>query len=135
MLRIGVLFISQTWLYSFCACVRNTPKIVAFVIGKMKLVSFSLFLDAFPPRPKMPFTYVVYDYSEMSLSKVHLGSRGGGGGGGKASKNKLKDTNFIFPMTNATISVVFRTHAQKEYGKVWEMKSTPILNILALLLF
>ena len=38
-------------------------------------------------------------------------------------------------MTNATISGVFRTHAQKEYGKVWEMKSTPILNILALLLF
>ena len=33
-------------------------------------------------------------------------------------------------MTNATISGVFRTHAQKEYGKVWEMKSTPILNIL-----
>ena len=26
-----------------------------FVIEKMKLVSFSLFLDAFPPRPKMPF--------------------------------------------------------------------------------
>ena len=38
-------------------------------------------------------------------------------------------------MTNATISGVFRTDAQKEYGKVWEMKSTPILNILALLLF
>ena len=66
-----------------------------------------------PPRPKMPFTYVVNVYSDMSLSKGHLGSRGG-----KASKNKL-----------------FRTHAQKEYGKVWEMKSTPILNILALLLF
>ena len=78
----------------------------------------------------MPFTYVVNVYSEMSLSKGHLGSRGG-----KASKNKLKDTNFIFPMTNATISVVFRTHAQKEYSKVWEMKSTPIRNILALLLF
>ena len=27
---------------------------------------------------------------------------------------------------------VFRKHGQKEYGKVWEMKSTPILNILAL---
>ena len=54
----------------------------------------------------------------------------GGGGGGEASKNKLKDTTFIFPMTNVTILGVFRTHAQKEYGKVWEMK-----NILALLLF
>ena len=78
----------------------------------------------------MPFTYVVNVYSDMSLSKRHLGSRGS-----KASKNKLKDTSFIFPMTNATISGVFRTHAQKEYGKVWKMKSTPILNILALLLF
>ena len=48
-----------------------------FVMGKMKLVSFSLFLDAFPPRPKMPFTYVVNVYSDMSLSKGHLGSRGG----------------------------------------------------------
>ena len=56
-------------------------------------------------------------------------------GGGEASKNKLKDTIFIFPMTNVTILGVFRTHAQKEYGQVWEMKSIPILNILALLLF
>ena len=49
---------------------------MTFVIGKMKLVSMSLFQDAFPPRPKMPFTYVVNDYSGMSLSKGHLGSRG-----------------------------------------------------------
>ena len=78
----------------------------------------------------MPLTYVVNVYSDMSLSKGHLGSRGG-----KASKNKLKDTNFIFPMTNVTILGVFRTHAQKEYSKVLEMKSTYILNILALLFF
>ena len=38
-------------------------------------------------------------------------------------------------MTNVTILGVFCTHAQKEYRKVWEMKSIPILNILALLLF
>ena len=31
----------------------------------------------FPPRPKTPFTYVVYVYSDMSLSKGHLGSREG----------------------------------------------------------
>ena len=84
-----------------------------------------------PPRPKMPFTYVVNVYIDVSLSKGHLRSRGG-----KASKNKLKDTIFIFPiMTNVTILGVIRTHAQKEYGKVWEMKNIPILNILALLLF
>ena len=71
----------------------------------------------------MPFTYVVNVYSDMSLSKGHLGSRGD------------LDTSFIFPMTNVTILGVFRTHAQKEYGKVWEMKSSPILNILALYFF
>ena len=35
-------------------------------------------------------------------------------------------------MTNVIILDVFRTYAQKEYGKVLERKSTPILNILAL---
>ena len=38
-------------------------------------------------------------------------------------------------MTNVTILSIFRTHAQKEYHKVLEMKGTYILNILALLLF
>ena len=38
-------------------------------------------------------------------------------------------------MTNVTILGVFRTHAQKEYGKVLEMKSTYILTILALSFF
>ena len=38
-------------------------------------------------------------------------------------------------MTNVTILGVFRTHAQKEYSKVWEMKSIPIFNILALYFF
>ena len=47
-------FVSKTLQYSFCACERNILKIVMFVIEKVKLVSFSLYLDA-PPRPKMPF--------------------------------------------------------------------------------
>ena len=38
-------------------------------------------------------------------------------------------------MPNVTILGVFRAHAQKEYDKVWEIKSTYILNILTLLLF
>ena len=33
-----------------------------------------IFLKSFPG--KMPFTYVVNVYSDMSLSKEHLGSRG-----------------------------------------------------------
>ena len=55
--------------------------------------------------------------------------------GGKASKNILKDTSFSFPMTYVAILGVFRTHAQKEYSMVLEMKSTYILIILALLFF
>ena len=47
-------FDSKTLQYSFCACVRNILKIVMFVIEKMKLVSFSLFLDAPPPPPLDP---------------------------------------------------------------------------------
>ena len=66
----------------------------------------------FHPRPKTPFTYVVYVYSDMSLSKGHLGSRGGG-----AYKNKLKDTSFTFPVTNVTILSIFRTHAQGGHYK------------------
>ena len=30
-----------------------------------------------PPRPKTPFTHVVYLYNGIQLSKGHLGSRGG----------------------------------------------------------
>ena len=65
------------------------------------------------------------------------GGGGGGGGVGKAFKNRLKDTSLIFPMTNVNVTIlgVIRTHAQKEYRKIWEMKSTPFLNFLALLLF
>ena len=57
------------------------------------------------------------------------------GGGGGVSKNKQKDASFIFSMTKVTILSIFRTHAQKEYRKVLEMKGDYILNILALLLF
>ena len=55
--------------------------------------------------------------------------------GGKASKNKLKDASFMFSMTNFTILSIFRTHAQKEYRKVLEMKGTYILIFLAFLFF
>ena len=54
MIRIVVLFVSQTLPYSSCACVQNLPKIVTFAIGKMKLLSFSLLLDASPPPPPPP---------------------------------------------------------------------------------
>ena len=106
-----MLFISKTLPYSFCAYIRNTPKIVIFVIGNMKLVSISLFQMLFPPRPEMPITYVVNVYRDMSLSKGHFGSRG------ESIQNKLKDTSFIFPMANITILGVFCMHVQMEFGK------------------
>ena len=85
-----------------------------------------------PPRPKTPFTHVVYLYNDVQLSKEHLGSSGGGG---EASKNQLKDASFIFSMTNITILSIFRTHAQKEYCKVLETKGIYIFNNFVLLLF
>ena len=95
--------------------------------------SFAYTTPSPPPRPKTPFTHVVYLYNDVQLSKGHLGSRGGGGG--VASKNKMKDTSFIFSMTKITILCIFRTHAQKEYCKVLETKGIYILNHLVLLLF
>ena len=40
------------------------------------LMSYLASTTPFPPRPKTPFTYVVYVYSDMSMSKWHLGYRG-----------------------------------------------------------
>ena len=76
MLGLALLFISQTLPYSFCACVRNTSKIVTFVIGKMKMVSLSLLLDAFPPRPKMPCGQRHVAMNFYNICKGHFGSRG-----------------------------------------------------------
>ena len=78
-------FISETLRYFFCACVRNILKIVTFVImviEKMKLASFSLFLDAFPPRPKMPFGQLNVAIQIYNICKWRLVSKGGGGGKG-----------------------------------------------------
>ena len=77
----------------------------------------------------MPFGQRHVAINIYNICKGHLGL------GGKASKNKPKDTSFIFPMTNITILGVFRMHAQMEYGKVLEVKSTYILYLLALLFF
>ena len=72
-------FNSKTLRYSFCACVRNILKIVTFFIEKIKLASFSLLLDAFPPRPKMPFGQFNVAMQIHNICKERLGSRGGKG--------------------------------------------------------
>ena len=76
-------FISKTLRYSFCTCIRNILKIVTFVIEKMKLAYFSLFLDASPPppRPKMPFGQLIVTIQIHNICKGRLGSRGRGGRG------------------------------------------------------
>ena len=69
-------FFFKTLRYSFCVCVRNILKRVTFVIEKMKLASFSLFLDAFPPRPKMPFGQLNVAIQIYNICKLRFGSRG-----------------------------------------------------------
>ena len=73
MLRIGMLFISQTLPYAFWACIQNTSKSMTFVIGKMKMVSFSLFFYAFPPRCKMPFGQRHVALNIHNICKGHFG--------------------------------------------------------------
>ena len=70
-------FISKTLRYSFCACVRNILKSVTFVIEKIKLASFSLFLDASPPRLKMPFGQLNVAIQIYNMCEWRHGSRGG----------------------------------------------------------
>ena len=90
-------FISKNLRYSFCACVRNILKIVTFVIENMKLASFSLFLVAFPPRPKMPFGQLNVAIQIYNICKGRLESRGGGGGGGRdcisERRHQISDKN------------------------------------------
>ena len=57
----------------------------------------------------MPFGQRHVAINIYNICKGYFGSSGG------APKNKVKDTTFIFPMTNATILGAFRTHAKKEY--------------------
>ena len=71
-----MLFISKHLQYPSCACVRNILKFVTFVTGKVKLVSFSLFLDAFPPRPKIIFGQRHVAINIYNICKGRLGSRG-----------------------------------------------------------
>ena len=58
---------------------------MTFVIEKMKLASFSLFLDASPPPPppgpKIAFGQLNVAIQIYNICKGRLGSRGGGGKG------------------------------------------------------
>ena len=106
------------------------PSYKVVYLCQMIDIFFRLY-NPLPPRPKTPFSYVVYFYNDVQLSKEHLGSRGGGRG---SILNKLKDTSFICSMTNNTILGISRTHAQKGFSKVLETKGIHILNYLVFLL-
>ena len=90
------------------------------------------FYNPFPPPPLDPRRSLHMLYMFIATCHCPKGILGLGGGG--ASKNKLKDTSFTFPVTNVTILSIFRTHAQEGYYKALEMNSTSILYSLALLL-
>ena len=103
-------FISKTLRYSFCACVRNILKIVTFVIKKMKLASFSLFLDAFPPRPKMPFGQLNVAIQIYNICKWRLGSRGGGGGRGCISERRHEISDKNRPLCKMVVFIVHQLY-------------------------
>ena len=82
------------------------------------LMSSLVSTTPFPLDPRRPL-HMLY----MFIATCHC-PKGILGLGGKASKNKLQDTCFTFPVTNVTILSIFRTHAQEGYCKVLEMNST-----------
>ena len=59
---------------------------MTFVIEKMKLASFSLFLDASPPRPKMPFGQL-----NVAIQTYVKGVLGLGGGKGLYKRKKTSN--------------------------------------------
>ena len=54
--RIESIINFKSLQYSPCACLRNMLKKVTLVIGNLEMAYFSLFLDAFPHRPKTLWT-------------------------------------------------------------------------------
>ena len=116
-----MLFIFQTLPYSFCACVRNTPKNYDVCHWKDETGVFQFIFRCPPPppppRPKMPFGQRHVALNIYNICKGHLGSRG------EVYKNKMKDTSFIFPITNVTSLGVFRTTYQigiPHFGRICE---------------
>ena len=67
------------FIFKLCGIPSAQAYEIYFVVEKMKLASFSLFLDAFPPRPKMPFGQLNAAIQIYNICKGRLGSRGGGG--------------------------------------------------------
>ena len=74
---------------SFCACVQKMLRYVTFAMGKVKLMSFSLVLDASTPPPFDPRCLLD---TEMSLHTYTTFVKGNlGQGGGVLNKLQLSD--------------------------------------------
>ena len=69
-----------------------------------------------PPDPRRPLHMLCIYVATVHYPKSILGL------GGKGSKNKQKDADFIFPMTNIMCLSIFRMHAQEENFKLLELK-------------
>ena len=88
------------------------------------LISVWLVLTLPPLDPRSPL-YMLY----MFIAAIHCQKGIRGLREGEVSKTKLKDTSFIYLLSNVTTTNFVRMPF------ILEMKSTSILNILALLLF
>ena len=102
-----MLFISKTLWYSFCACVRNILKLMTFVIEKMKLVSFSLFLNASPLNPRCPLNNNMSPYSYTEYVK---GVSGLGGGEGCTSQRRHQLTYKHRPLFKMVVFIVHQLY-------------------------
>ena len=83
---------------------------MTFVIENMKLASFKLFLDAFPPRPKMPFGQLNVAIQIYNICKGRLRSRGGGGGRGCIRERRHQISEKNRPLCKMVVFIVHQLY-------------------------
>ena len=104
------------YLYSWCTIKTTILQSRLFLSDDWCLLPLIQPLSPLDPRRPLHILYIYI--MTFNCPKGILGL------GGKASQNKLKDTSFIFSMTNITLLSMFRTHAQKKYCKVfWKRRA------------
>ena len=115
------------YLYSWCTIKTTILQSGQFLSDDWCLLPLIQPLSPLDPRRHLHMLYIYIMASNCPNGILGLGEG--------ASKNKLKDTSFIFSMINIIILSIFRTHAQKEYCKVLETNGIYIVNNQVLLLF
>ena len=89
---------------------------MTFAIGKMKLVSFSLFLMLSPTRPKMPFGQRYVAINIYNICKRHFGSGGGEPNPGVASLIPARFHTFV-EIDHEIISTVILLPSAESFKK------------------